>query len=217
MKFYEKSFQKLIRDTSKVDEESNLQIRNESYKYPKNIDTLKLFKEPFTKLIVKDQFVMKSQDDYYIAKDILTNTHYICFKNLMMIDIDLQKINGNVTVTDDFIVNHFRQLNEFTFDIYKTSNGYHVFCVSSEFDYTNLDTIKFMLDNYGDFYYCLYAHIRGWCVRLNRKMDEFIQGNNQIYKFLGRVGNNPVNQRILELVNLHYTLSEKYSNNSPCK
>jgi acetyltransferase-like isoleucine patch superfamily enzyme len=217
MKFYEQSFKKLIRNCKEQEQDSSIDIRNESYKYQKNIDTLTLFKVPFTKLIVKEQYVIKNEDDYYIARDILTNTNYMCFKNLMMIDIDIQKINDNVIVTDDFIINHFGQLKNLTFDIYKTSNGYHVFCVSDTFDYTNLDTIKFMLDHYGDFYYCLYAHIRGWCVRLNRKMEEFIQGNSQIYKYISRVGNKPVNNRLLHLINLHYTLSKKYSKSTPCK
>ena len=141
-----------------------------------------------------------------------TSTYYLCYKNLLMIDVDFDKeiedstknIEKYLVFLQDFIASH----PEFIFDIYQTRKGLHLFALHKEYDYKSDETLKLMLELKGDFYYIIYSHIRGFCVRLNRKVGEC----SPIYKYLKRMGNKQPIPRLESLVKLHFNSLEMYSN-----
>ena len=161
---------------------------------PKTFNTIQKISPFLIDKIKKEQELLDTNDNYYIARDTVDNTIYICYKNLLMLDIDYE-IDINYLPKD------------MSFDIYKTKNGYHIFCISHEFNYKTQNTIDFMLNNHSDFYYTCFTYLRGWCVRLNKKFNE----NNPIYKHICLIDNNNINKNLLELSQLHFKLIDKYS------
>ena len=47
--------------------------------------------------ILKPQQLLHDDDDYYIATDMVTNTYYVCYRNLLMVDIDFYKDEQTLT------------------------------------------------------------------------------------------------------------------------
>jgi hypothetical protein len=170
----------------------------------------------FIKGIKRPQELLNTNINYYIARDSLTNTVYICFRNLLMIDIDLHKIN-NTEITDEYIINYFSKKKE-SFRIFKSINGYHVFCTSKKFKYRSKESLEFMLNNMCDKYYCMYSYLRGYCVRLNKKFDEeCLDKNTKIYKLLAIINKNnelPEQKKKLQLIDkLLYKYNNEYNLN----
>ena len=168
---------------------------------PKTFNTIQKISPFLINKIKKEQQLIETNDDYYIARDITDNTIYICYKNLLMIDIDneidIQKYLHNNESTKNM-----------SFDIYKTKNGYHVFCISHQFNYKTQKAIEFMINNLSDFYYTCFTFIRGWCVRLNKK---FTETDDKIYKHVCIIDNNNIDKKLLELSQLHFKLINKYT------
>lgn len=158
----------------------------------------------FIKGIKRQQELLNTNINYYVAKDDVTNTVYICFRNLLMIDIDINKLDNSIEINDEFIIDYFSKKKE-SFRIYKSINGYHIFCTSKKFKYRSKESVKFMIDNMCDKHYCLYSYLRGYCVRLNPKFNELTENNKteKIYKLLAITNkNNELNEqkKKLELV-----------------
>jgi len=172
---------------------------------PKNVDTVKKIAPILLQTIKKEQELIEDTEDYYIAKDIQTNTFYICYKNLLMIDIDN---NNNTSFTESEIINHFSNLNNYSWMIYKSNGGYHIFCTSETFEYRNLKTINFMIENHCDFYYSIFSYIRGFCTRLNKKSTEPL--NTPLYKLIKVINDENSNKDLIKLVLKHTTT--KYIN-----
>lgn len=193
-----------------------------------NVNDIIRLAPAFISGVKRDQVLIKTSDDYYIARDILTNTVYICFKDLLTIDIDVDTdkntdinldINNDINLdkntdikldinNDEKIMDYFSKLSE-TFRIYKTPRGYHIYCTSKRFPYRDKDTISYMLNNFCDKYYCVYSYIRGFSTRLNNKF------NNQgqiVYEYIGKT-NGEEDCKLVKLVNLMESKSVKYKNN----
>jgi hypothetical protein len=148
----------------------------------------------------KPQQLIETTEDYYLAFDIFSDYNYICFKELMMIDIDIKKY----FITDNFIKSNFSSYSDYCFSIYKSKNGYHVFCISKRFNYRSKEFILFMLENLCDYYYCVFSYIRGCSVRLSKKEGE----TGTLYTHLGIFGNTElIDKKLLDLVELHYSFS----------
>lgn len=186
----------LIRDTHQ--EKYNLEIINETD--VKSYDDVLNMAPHFIHGVKRQQTLIKTSNDYYIARDQITNTVYICYKNVLTIDID----NGGVDI--DIIKKKLSGVPE-TFRIYKSKRGYHIYCTSKLFDYRSKESVDFMLDNFCDPYYCIYSYIRGYCTRLNNK---FNSEREQLYEYIGKVGTADEIGRILYLVNLMEGYSKKY-------
>ena len=151
----------------------------------------------------------------------------------MMIDIDGE---DNVRESLVKLQNYCSKHSDYLFFIYESRNGIHIFCMSHEKDYTNLNHIKFMLDMKCDFFYSLYAHIRGWCVRLNKKENEYVHeekdDNSTIHKkrmrikknknsaavskFIYAIGPGKSKRRLIRLMRIYHEYLDKYKNEPPC-
>lgn len=186
----------LIRDTHQ--EKYNLEIINETD--VKSYDDVINMVPHFIHGVKRQQTLIKTSNDYYIARDQITNTVYICYKNVLTIDID----NGDLDI--DIIKKKLSSVPE-TFRIYKSKRGYHIYCTSKLFDYRSKESVDLMLDNFCDPYYCIYSYIRGYCTRLNNKFDS---EREQLYEYIGKVGTADEVERILYLVNLMERYSKKY-------
>jgi hypothetical protein len=138
-----------------------------------------------------------------------------------MIDIDKNKIDieNRDNLTDEYIIKYFKQKKE-SFRIYKSINGYHVFCTSKKFKYRDVNSVQFMLDNMCDKYYCLYSYLRGFCVRLNKKFDEIsTDPNYKIYKLIAVINEKnelPEQKKKLQLLDRLIHKYKKECNLNPC-
>ena len=180
--------------------------------YGKNINLIKLFKNSLIHTLDKHQRCLIDEDDYYVANDLKTNTYYICYKNLMMLDIDI-KDNYNIKQVIDDIQTKCLENKNLVFDIYQSINGLHIFALHQEYNYTDDSSLEFMLDNYCDFYYVVYASLRGWSVRLNRKKKE--PDHLDLYKYYGRIGTGKVNPKLEKLSKIHIKFTYFFKNQNP--
>jgi hypothetical protein len=73
-----------------------------------------------------------------------------------------------------------------------------------------------MLDMKSDFFYSLYAHIRGWCVRLNKKMVE-AESTEPISTFITSVGSGLPNDHLIQLLQKYEQQVKTYSNSAPTR
>lgn len=177
---------------------------------PKTFDSITKIAPILMQSIKKEQELIETAKDYYIARDILDNTIYACFKELMMIDIDVYRNSDPWHKMDDVkVVEHFSKIQDKSFMIYKSLNGYHVFCTSHKVEYyRSEENVEFMLKNYCDYYYCIFSYIRGYCVRLNKKFHE---NSESSYSLLASVGKEEIiNTDLVNLVEMHNNLSIKY-------
>lgn len=176
-------------------------------KFVENIDVYK-------KYITKPQELLFDNQSYYIAKDVYTNTIYMCFRDLLIIDLDIHKVQGDITLN----LSDFNNIPEHVFDVYKSKNGYHVFCVSHKYPFGTEDSFQLMIKYQCDYYYACYSYLRGYCVRLNKKMQEYISKNRtSTYSFVGRFGKGAIDKNLVYLVDLHKQYSLQYENHTPCK
>lgn len=201
MKLFHKTFLNILenKDTLQSNDDSyDIQDSITNFTIKDSNDIINLAPQ-FIYGVKRPQELIKTKRDYYIARDNLTNTVYICFKHLLTIDID-----ENINV--DSLTSHFSKIPE-TFRIYKSKRGYHVYCTSKQFDYRSIDTVEFMFNNMSDPYYCVYSYIRGFCTRLNNKFDDY---GETLYDYVGKIGSKPEIDRLVKLTNLMLQLSTIY-------
>jgi len=174
---------------------------------PKTAETIEKAAPFLLQSMKKEQELIETNKEYYVARDISTNTYYICYKDILMLDIDTSKSDDDM----NDILSRLQKEENKCFSVYKSTNGYHIFCVSHRFNYRDTTTIEFMLKYSCDFYYTAYAYIRGYSVRLNRKFTENML--NKMYTFVGYVGDEKtMDKSIDKLVRKHLDLSKKYDN-----
>ena len=160
-----------------------------------------------------DKFTLRSVDiplqnnDYYehgyqFSKLCPDNTmYYIKFFHFMMLDFD--------NITYQQLLNNLDKFTQFKYAIYQTAKGYHVFIMSHNFNYKNINCFKLMITIGADPYYCYFVRNNGFKIRLNRKINQTV---DYVSKFIGYHGDN--NIKILDtnkkLLLLHDQLIKKY-------
>lgn len=180
---------------------------------PKCSDTVEKIAPHLLQSMKKEQELIDTTEDYYVARDLVDNTIYICFKELMVIDID----QGSEQLDVDKIIKHFSEIKEMSFRIYGRKDelnnfcAYHVFCTNKKVGYRDKETISFMIANFCDFYYTIHSYIRGFCVRLNNKFKT----PNQ-YEFICKINADQEDLDLVKLVELHESLIKFYSKGEIC-
>ena len=183
-------------------------------KVPRTPDQISYFAKHLGNYIVKPQTIVKDHKDYYVAKDDLTNTWYMCLRQVMMIDIDLKFYDNSECALKEL------RDSDLLFELYKSHSGYHAFCVSQTFNYDDNNTHKIMFDLGCDYFYIVWASIRGWSVRLNFKKKELLERlkdsslTEPLYTYLGLIGNlnAPINMKLKKLIKKHLNYSNRYIN-----
>lgn len=172
-----------------------------------NSDFIRLLHISLTNFLIKPQRLLIDDEQYYVACDTYTKTYYICYKHLLMCDIDFYKDNSdskfsNISEIISFLSEYSVQ-KKLTFRVYSSRNGVHVFVTSQKMNFKSDFAFQIMSDLQTDFYYILYSKIRGWCVRLNKKENET---NDSLYQYHGKIGTEIENNELLDLINLHLKL-----------
>lgn len=159
-------------------------------------------------VIAKPQKLLLDTDDYYVAVDLSLNTYYICYKDLLMLDLDSYK--DDIDLEDCLphclcqVVPHDKEITDPTqkrqhlwkqrvckdgkdcqlrYRIFKSRKGYHAFVVSHKFDPKTEHAVGLMAESSTDFFYIIFSYLRGWSVRLNRKPGEKSEDDLYTYTF----------------------------------
>ena len=175
----------------------------------KNLDTIKFLSEPLSLSMKRPQRCLHNDPDYYLGLDTYSKTYYICYKTLLMIDIDLGKDGLYERLEDylEFLEDYCSKDKDLLLELYKTRNGVHCFVINQHHDYKNDRSIQLMLDLKCDFYYVVYSYIRAWSVRLNRK---FHDRDDKLYTYLKRIGTGTAVPYLEKLVKLHMGFSDLF-------
>ena len=143
--------------------------------------------------------IEEETDDYFIGvqQNLLKKTEMklISFKNLMVLDYD----NTTLDNIENILCNY-----PYTFLVYKTYSGYHVYNISEEFPRSN-STLQLMHDMKCDYYYINFCKYTGFTVRLDKKKD---RKEEYIEKYVKQINNYLINDKLKELV--------KYKDNLTC-
>lgn len=223
--FY-REFCRLIEDHDELDEETTRNMRRSDYRKlladNANLDLVKELAKYLKPALRKPQQPLILADNYYSAIDMATNTYYICFRRLLMVDIDNYKLSnfslGSLPHTAEGLEGNLR------YRVYTSRNGYHAFLISHEVDHQSDVAISLALAAGSDLFYVVYSHLRGCSVRLNRKPRETLP----IYSYFGDIVQGhtvkadelldtaPVNAVLSSYVDLHVKLSEAFADCEPC-
>lgn len=173
----------------------------------KTIEMIRAMAPSLAGAIRKPQRLLHDDEDYYIAIDSMTDTYYVCYRQLLMIDIDFYKDLS----TPEAIVNLFKDYcskhHGLKFKLYKSRNGIHAFLVSQPSNYKDENILAMQLELQSDFYYVVYSYLRGWSVRLNKKATDT---KDKLYEYICDVGDGVPDEHLVKLVNLHLELVEVF-------
>lgn len=197
------------------------------------IEAVKLFAEPLMSKVCKPQKLLANDDEYYVATDLATSTYYVCFRRLLMIDIDFYKDTDSHLSLAEILskVTSYCQVHpELRFRVFRSNGGIHLFAINQPYDYKKDSTIQLMLDLECDFYYVVYSYIRGYSVRLNPKTVESedkcdivndskssnnMMKNKLLYTELEPIGQGNSHPDLNKLVELHLNLCTVFSDVQP--
>lgn len=190
--------------------------------------------------MLRPQRLLVDNNNFYVGCDMLTNTYYICYRSLMMIDIDFYKdIDGktlntegpkntegseditegtkNTKGTEEQIIELFKQDTETNpsrgWRLYRSRGGIHAFLTTSSIVYHSQEACEIMLKLKCDFNYVIYSYLRGWCVRLNKKKLEDEVNYTYICDSIGSTGK-PLSENI-KLIDLHLNLVKVFKDEDP--
>jgi hypothetical protein len=197
---FHKSFLTILRDNDELED----QLVNPLKIYSKHSYDIINTAGYYLQGVKREQLLIEPALDYYIARDYKTNTVYLCYKNILMLDFD--------NISDEEYIDLLQVLSkeDKSFDIYKTSRGYHVFCTSNEFNYRSKEVVDYMLkfiDFKIDINYIRYCYIRGFCVRLNKKFE---QGDECNYTYVTTINKFLANKKLEASVDLHLLKCKEY-------
>jgi len=159
-------------------------------------ELVKLISSSYLNYIKKPQRCLIDEDEYYVAIDMNTNLLYICYRNIMMIDIDKRNEEDVLKLIEKGIEKY-----DDTYLLFKSTNGYHIFVVNRYFDHKDRTTIEYLIEFQCDINYVICTYIRSFCVRLNKKGKD-----DNLYKLIGCYERKDkklnINKNILELINI---------------
>ena len=120
-------------------------------------------------IINKPQQLIKDDEDYYVAIDMRTNTKYICFKDMCMLDFDVSEYKYKTKDEILEYLDHHPLLQDIPYMRVETRNGYHVYLMDKPRPHNSIDTMDFLLQFESDIFYKFYCYLRGYSIRLNKK------------------------------------------------
>ncbi len=163
------------------------------------------------------EYIIKEEtDDYIIGHQFNKRTKekimdIISFNSMMVLDYDIKKDNDDDNDHDTkkqillkYIIDKLSEY-PYTFYIYETFNGYHVYCTSKFFDYKKHSTHTLMKKLGCDQFYIGFTRYTGFVVRLNKKKD---RDEKYIERFVAKMGNEPDINILLDLLRLKDRLLE---------
>lgn len=210
------TYLKIVEEYRENEDENNaLVLHNMINKEVRTVENVLHASANVKRFTVRPQRLLHDDKDYYIAIDMLTNTYYICYRTLLMLDIDFYKPTEEVEVSKEDIINKLEKYakeNKLRFRLYQSRNGIHAFLINRESNYKNPEDTQIMIDLDVDFFYIVYSNIRGWSVRLNRKKNE----EKMSYTYICDVGDETPIEHLEKLVELHINLVPVFENVDAC-
>ena len=148
--------------------------------------------------------IIESTDTYVIGYQPNTTMYFICYKNLLMLDYDINNVNYKCKLQN--IYDFCDKNKNHKFRLVKSENVYHLFLTSHIMKYNNTDSIELSIKLHSDPLYILTSYIRGYAVRLNNKNidNEYIE--------IGTIGTGKEIPGLLKEYNLHLKLHKIYKN-----
>jgi hypothetical protein len=155
------------------------------------------------------QYIIKTEaKDYIIGEQFDKTTgnkimDIIAFKNLMVLDYDVKSCS-EITKSEllNTIIDRLKN-TQYSFSIYETYGGYHVYCTSNRFDYRHNSTHSLMKLLECDRFYIGFTRYVGFAVRLNRKPN---RSEPFIESFVTRINQDLANVELEKLVEFKDTL-----------
>lgn len=161
------------------------------------------------------EYIIQEETEHYVIGHQFNKTtkekimDIISFNSMMVLDYDIKKDD---TLKKDeakqILLNSIiDKLSEYpyTFYIYETFNGYHVYCTSKCFDYKKHSTHTLMKRLGCDQFYIAFTRYTGFVVRLNKKKG---RQEKYIERFVAKMGNQPDINLLLDLLILKDRLLE---------
>jgi len=210
--FYNKFIDEKNRTTVETEVDNKLKVEKflEHFlkKHKINYDSIIMLSNGLQNYINKPQRILEDNPNNYVAIDMHTNIYYICFKDLIMIDIDIENNNNNSffkRIKKDFLVNKFKKYDD-VFYLDETLNGFHIFILNKRIDHKKEEVINYMIDFECDIKYIICCYLRGFSIRLNKK-NIF----DKMYKHCDIYGNkNLIDKSIIEDIDKINFLVNKY-------
>ena len=211
----ESFYQTFVREILQGDFQADPRVENPEFRKfiiqerGESLESIGLFRDSLATTLQKPQRCLYSDSDWYLAIDTYTSTFYVAYRNLMMVDIDYGKGNhySDVEQVLEFLRKYCLDHQGRLLDVYASSKGVHVFILDQPLDYHRPESWQLMLDLGCDFYYVIYASLRGWSVRVNAKVGE----SRPIYRPLGRIGEGVALPQLECLVALHLNFCQTFS------
>ena len=138
---------------------------------------------------------------------------YLKFYNMLMIDIDTGGTGGigrtggtggigGIGGTEEMgdLISNLKKLKDFTFRVYKTFNGYHVFIVNCLIKYNDPQVMEITRVLKGDLFYVMFAHKTGFKVRLSKKIG---RSEEKVCEYICDIGTNKIDETCKELIIIH--------------
>ena len=125
--------------------------------------------------------------------------YYVKFYHLFCVDFDqvdsYEEIRQRLIPFSD----------QLTFEVYRTTNGFHAYCVSRSIEFNSCIAFKLATNLGCDDQYIRFSMYNGWKIRLTRKFSEepFVE------KYVGSVGSAPVITDLLTLVKMKDQLRDR--------
>jgi len=155
---------------------------------------------------VKHFFITEYSTDYEIGFTYLSHKtkncfiKYIKFYNLFVLDYDLNKDQ-----TKESLLKKIKESLDirFSYKIYETYNGYHVFLLSCPIQHNSKYMLNLASAFKSDPFYILYTHYYGYSIRISHKIGRNENDWNQnTHKFVCDYGSENIDQYCLKLINI---------------
>jgi len=152
---------------------------------------------------IKNFIVTKYSTDYEIGYTFLTNTtrdsliKYIKFYDLLIFDYDLNSENNDKLVLLNKIKENLP--HKYSYKIYETYNGYHVFFMSFPCLHNSDKTINFSYKVGSDPWYITYSKFFGYSIRISPKKN---RNEEYVHKFICDYGDGIMHEKCKNMINI---------------
>jgi hypothetical protein len=169
--------------------------------------------------IINKTIILEDTEEYFIGVSVWQKLYHICYKNLLMVDIDIDPdTTDKVNVKKEKLEFIKEQANNMDLPImiYESLNGFHVFVIDKPRPIYDEESFQILTKFNCDILYIVFACIvKGYSIRLNKKGDK----TDNLYKLLGfhNVNNKNKNKDLINLVFKHIEYCDIYKNEQPCR
>ena len=161
---------------------------------PITYEAVKMLSNGLKNYINKPQRLIQSNENNYVAIDMHTNIYYICFRDIIMFDIDLKETTSFFKkIKKEYLINKFKSYEDDVFYLDESSNGFHIYLLNKRINHKSEEMVKYLVDFNCDIKYIICSYIRGYSTRVNKKTDF-----DMMYRHCGIYGNKElIDQEIL--------------------